>query len=258
MSSVRIEDEAFGDRRYHRLATEAGLADADHARGKMAVLWRQCTIEQRHILPNQDVCDVLGPNGVEALVNARLGDIAEGGVRIRGTKGRIEWLKKLRDNGKKGGRPKKTKSKPSGFQESNPLTLALSPSLAQENLPSEDSAASRLADELRAAVLASKPNHRVGHSGWPQTRASWAKTLASTLKRRPEAAISAAIAHLAKSAGEPYAFVVESAKALDEKLDRIEQAMVRSSTPAIPRRDAGDAPVYASPYRDLISTAKGG
>lgn len=40
-ASVRIEDEAFADERYDALARAAGLADADHARGKMARLWRQ-------------------------------------------------------------------------------------------------------------------------------------------------------------------------------------------------------------------------
>jgi hypothetical protein len=106
-ASVRIEDDAFSDRRYDRLATIAGLADADHARGKMAVLWRQCTIERRYQLDREDVVAVLGPRGVDALVTARLGEVVGDQVRIRGTKGRIEWRDKLRKNGLKGGRPKK-------------------------------------------------------------------------------------------------------------------------------------------------------
>jgi uncharacterized phage protein (TIGR02220 family) len=119
-ASVRIEDEAFSDRRYDRLARAAGLADADHARGKMAVIWRQCTIEQTHILPADDVTDVLGPNGIVALELARLGERVDTGVRICGTRGRIEWLKKLRDNGKfgkKGGRPRRN---PQGLGDGNP------------------------------------------------------------------------------------------------------------------------------------------
>jgi hypothetical protein len=120
-ASVRIEDEAFSDERYDDLAEHAGLTDADHARGKMARLWRQCTIEQRHTLPRSTVRRILGERGVEALVRARLGDVSDDDhVRIRGTKGRIEWLKKLRDNGKfgrKGGRPRKN---PRGFSPENP------------------------------------------------------------------------------------------------------------------------------------------
>lgn len=109
-ASVRIEDEAFSCERYEDLATAAGLADADHARGKMARIWRQCTLETRHILPVATITRILGPRGVEALVEARLGEVVDGGVRICGTKGRVEWLKKLRKNrkfGKLGGRPKK-------------------------------------------------------------------------------------------------------------------------------------------------------
>lgn len=142
-ASVRIEDEAFGDRRYDRLALEAGLADADHARGKMAVLWRQCTLEQRHILPVEDVNAVLGSRGAEALILARLGETHRHGIRIRGTKGRIEWLRKLRENGAKGGRPKKKpEGLASGSPELNPpapapvLNTPLPPKGAGKQLPS--------------------------------------------------------------------------------------------------------------------------
>lgn len=138
MPSVRIEDDAFGDLRFDILATEAGLADADHARGKMIRLWRQCTAENVHTLPEAVVVSVLGAHGVSALIVARLGEKTSHGVRIKGTKGRIEWLANLRKNGQKGGRPvgskTKTKRKPSGFQDPNPLALVTAPALvtAQE------------------------------------------------------------------------------------------------------------------------------
>ncbi len=132
MSSVRIESAAFGDDRFEMLARKAGLADADHARGKMARLWRQCTIEQRHILTVEEIALVLGDSGADALIVARLGVRVDDGIRICGTRGRIEWLEKLKENGKKGGRPKKTKRFPSGSEESNPLTLSPSPSLSPE------------------------------------------------------------------------------------------------------------------------------
>lgn len=119
-ASVRIEDEAFSCMKYERLAEFAGLADADHARGKMAKLWRQCTLEQRYILPEGDVVRVLGPNGPRALEDAGLGEVLAEGVRIRGTRGRIEWLKRLRTNGKKGGRPRKPKGSPSGLSAEKP------------------------------------------------------------------------------------------------------------------------------------------
>ncbi len=136
-ASVRVEDEAFADRRYHRLAKLAGLADDDHARGKMLVLWRQCTIENQEVLPLVDVLDVLGSDGLAALVGSNLGqDMGDGTVRISGTKGRIEWLQKLRENGKKGGRPpgkknqKVSEKEPIGSVELNPPAPAPAPAPA--------------------------------------------------------------------------------------------------------------------------------
>lgn len=105
-ASVRVEDDAFKDERFEVLARVAGLADADHARGKMLRVWRQCTAQNTHVLSEAIVCGVLGQNGAEALVQSELGERVEGGIRIRGTSGRIEWLEKLRKNGKKGGRAK--------------------------------------------------------------------------------------------------------------------------------------------------------
>ena len=116
-ASVRIEDEAFSDERYGVLAALCGLADADHARGKMARLWRQCTAQRTYVLPIDLVCSVLGENGADCIVKASLGELVEGGIRIRGTKGRIEWLAKLRNNARKGGKAKAAKRQDGGKQE---------------------------------------------------------------------------------------------------------------------------------------------
>ncbi len=148
MASVRIEDEAFSDARYLILAARAGLADADHARGKMALLWRQCTMAGTYVLDEDFVTAVLGPNGVTALVKAHLGEETPDGIRIRGTEGRIEWLERIRENGRKGGRKSAEANKRAASgsapgaatgsvqaaniePESNPLTLALA--LAPQN-----------------------------------------------------------------------------------------------------------------------------
>ena len=116
-ASVRIEDEAFSDERYGVLAALCGLADPDHARGKMARLWRQCTAQRTYVLPIDLVCSVLGENGAEGIVKAALGEAVDGGIRIRGTKGRIEWLAKLRNNARKGGKAKSAKRHNAGKQE---------------------------------------------------------------------------------------------------------------------------------------------
>jgi hypothetical protein len=173
-ASVRIEDEAFSDRRYDRLAREAGLADADHARGKMAVLWRQCTLEQRHILPPEDVMGVLGDDGVRALVASRLGSETPSGVRIHGTEGRIEWLTRLRKNGKyghlgaehgkKGGRPRKPPEAPlEGVSENPPPAPAPAPVKeikrpeSGKTKPPPPPEAVHIADDIAKHVLSRDP-----------------------------------------------------------------------------------------------------
>lgn len=170
MSSIRIESSAFGDDRFEMLARKAGLADADHARGKMARLWRTCTIEQRHILSIEEIELVLGERGPNALVASRLGEEARGGIRICGTKGRIEWLGKLKENGKKGGRPTKTKRFPSGFEDEtkeepsgsrdrNPLSpsLALSPSPSLAPVTAPDPVRENPEGEAEGSPPASHP-----------------------------------------------------------------------------------------------------
>lgn len=103
-ASVRIEDEAFCDVRYEILAKEAGLVDADHARGKMARIWRQCTQQGVYVLPPEIVRCILGDRGPEAIIKAGLGEEHSAGIRIRGTAGRIEWIQELRKKASAGGR----------------------------------------------------------------------------------------------------------------------------------------------------------
>lgn len=116
-ASVRIEDEAFSDVRYDVLAKTCQLADADHARGKMAKLWRQCTAQRAYVLPVSLVESVLGGQAVDGLCISGLGEAVAGGIRICGTKGRIEWLAKLKKNAAKGGKVKAAKRQDGGKQE---------------------------------------------------------------------------------------------------------------------------------------------
>ena len=106
-AAVRIESDAFSDHRIDTLAILAGYSNKFEALGRMAHLWRTCTQREVYVLPETTVAIFLGPRGVEALIEAELGERAEGGIRIRGTKGRIEWLKNLRANASAGGRAAK-------------------------------------------------------------------------------------------------------------------------------------------------------
>jgi hypothetical protein len=165
-ASVRIEDEAFADERYEDLAHHAGLADADHARGKMARIWRQCTIEGTNQVENQMVMRVFGSGGVEALVRARLAELAgPSHVRIRGTEGRIEWLQKLRENGNKGGRPKGSGTKPLGSPDPKPLGSSNGNPPAPAPAPidqRECQGDTALATQLVLRILKNNPRHKIG------------------------------------------------------------------------------------------------
>jgi uncharacterized phage protein (TIGR02220 family) len=122
--AVRIDAEAFGDERFADLAQILGLADADHALGKMARIWRQCTVEQSYVLPENTINRIIGfPSGAEALIASRLAEKTKIGIRIRGTNGRIEWLGRLRENGKYGHLGGRPKAKPQGFEEPNPAAF---------------------------------------------------------------------------------------------------------------------------------------
>ena len=135
MPAVRVEDEAFSDIRYDVLASACQLADADHARGKMLNLWRQCTAQHRHVLPRSMIVAVLGLNGPVGIVEAGLGEEHPEGIRIRGTEGRIEWLAKLRDNASKGGAAKAAKRLPIGSPEGSPLATQTPANTPAKALP---------------------------------------------------------------------------------------------------------------------------
>lgn len=98
-ASVRIEDEAFSDGRFEHLGRLLGSTRYD-ALGRMAYLWKQCTQEGRYVLPIPDV-ELHVP--VDALLASRLGEKCRGGIRIKGTKGRVEWLDKKRKAARLGG-----------------------------------------------------------------------------------------------------------------------------------------------------------
>jgi hypothetical protein len=107
MAAVNIVSGAFADVRFTVLAAQCGLADHAHALGKMSFIWKECTDRYTYVLPEMVINAILGPNGANAVVISGLGQVAEGGIRICGTQGRIEWLNNCRTNGKKGGRGKK-------------------------------------------------------------------------------------------------------------------------------------------------------
>lgn len=134
MASVRVD--GINDPRFKILGKLINSNRFD-ALGRMVAVWEYCTEKQTYFL-TEIILDAISEieNFADALTKSDLAERTDEGIRIKGTKGRIEWLRKLRQNGKKGGRPKKTKTKPDGNQKetkfeppSNPLTLTIAPSL---------------------------------------------------------------------------------------------------------------------------------
>jgi hypothetical protein len=228
-ASVRVEADAFVDERFVALARLAGLVDADHARGKMLRLWRQCTDQNVAILPLEIINSVLGPNGADSLVKSFLGEHVDGGIRIRGTSGRIEWLENLRKNGKKGGKAKaKRQLSNAPANQEKEKEKEKEPKVDLPSLPPE---ALEVADQLRAEIIGSQPTHKLSRS-WTETqRNKWASELAAMNRRdgRDWPAVRAVVRWLFHGQSSDYPFVVQSPSALAEKWDRIETA--RSRTP---------------------------
>lgn len=158
-ASVRIEDEAFADQRYERLAVLAGLADADHARGKMAKIWRQCTIEKRYVLDELDIQVVFGKDGASHLISARLAEQTDDGYRIKGTAGRIEWLDDFRAQAENGGKARAATAErgPDGRMLPKPSSPAGQPD--RQIYPAESSETSQLDQRHPAASSAHAHAH---------------------------------------------------------------------------------------------------
>jgi hypothetical protein len=136
LAAIRVEEKALTDPRFSILGKMMGV-DKFSARGRMEMLWAHCTETKSYFLKPSVIDTLAESDGFAELIchsevslGERIGDV----IRIKGAKGRIEWLAKLRKNGKKGGRPRKTKRKPDGFvletrgePGANPPTPTLAP-----------------------------------------------------------------------------------------------------------------------------------
>lgn len=112
---VTIDAEVWTDPRFDVLAHRLGI-DKPAVVGRMAALWGACTLKCAYSLPVPVVATVLAcpyDEVVEILVASGLGeDLGDGLVRLCGTEGRIEWLQRKRNAGKKGGSRSKPKAQP--------------------------------------------------------------------------------------------------------------------------------------------------
>jgi hypothetical protein len=106
---VNIEESAWTNPAFAKLAKYLGYADGRHALINCAALWSWQTDnyspEKPTYVVDADTIDVcLGKTDAgPAMVRAGLAEEVPDGFRIRGSEGRIEWLWRCRSNAPKGG-----------------------------------------------------------------------------------------------------------------------------------------------------------
>jgi hypothetical protein len=139
VARISVEQTALTDSRYRILA---GILGIDHhsAIGRMLLIWNECQERETYSLKAVVIDALFGLEGAaKAVVEADLGEplgVSETEplgvnteIRVRGTRGRIEWLarrrKDGREGGKKGGRPRK--KTPGGLRAETPPAPAPAP-----------------------------------------------------------------------------------------------------------------------------------
>lgn len=124
MASVRFDD--LDDPRFIALGMLIGM-DEFAAIGRMGKIYKYCTDRQTYSVPKLMIHAITRiENFADHMIASGLGEEFGDEIRVKGTKGRIEWLRKLRQNGKRGGRPKKpevNQSETNIEPSANPLTI---------------------------------------------------------------------------------------------------------------------------------------
>src|SRR5712692_3799333 len=102
MARVNVEQKALTD---SRMGILGKLLGGDHrlAIGYMVYVWNECTERNIYTLTDRELISLSGnADFPKLLIESGLGERNGEGVRIRGTKDRIEWLATKRANAKKG------------------------------------------------------------------------------------------------------------------------------------------------------------
>lgn len=115
MAGISVTVEMLHDTRFARLGKALGI-DPDLARMKCVRVYHECQHRETHVLTELEIETSAGFLGfAKAMLDAELAEQFEGEkYYVKGTRGRIEWLKSARanarNNGRKGGRPSKTRT----------------------------------------------------------------------------------------------------------------------------------------------------
>src|SRR3990172_4708665 len=122
MARVNVEQKALSDPRFYILARLLGSEEADLALGRMLHVWNECIERETYVLSKAILCAIFGETEApEWLVLSELAEaVGSDEYRIKGTRGRIEYLAikraTARKNGALGGRPIGSRRKPKSNQ----------------------------------------------------------------------------------------------------------------------------------------------
>lgn len=187
MARIAIEQRALADARFRKLGRllldecrDSHLAQCIGL-GWMTFVFNECQERGSYALTNADLAIITDREDAATLIiESGLGEaLGDAQTRIKGTEGRIEWLENARrvgrENGSKGGRPRKTDSgllkNQVGLGAETPPPTATTPAISsserrtKESL-SGDSDAYRLARLLESEIAKSDPAFRANVKAW--------------------------------------------------------------------------------------------
>lgn len=104
MARISVEQKALIDPRYKTLGRLLGESKYS-ALGRMIYVWNECQEVGSYTLEKSTIDDIFPeiPGFTNAVISSKLASkVRSGKIRIKGTKGRIEWLNKARANGRFG------------------------------------------------------------------------------------------------------------------------------------------------------------
>lgn len=197
---VTIEATVWSDPRFDVLAGFLGV-DKPAAIGRMAAVWGACTLRGAYSLPVVLLATLLQcatDDVARFLELSELGEAQEdGSVRIRGTKGRVEWLTKKKTAGASGGAAARGKRKHSGStrvaqakhspstpEQTGSTRVALAKHSGSTPVPSDSDSDSDSFGESASALSCARARVEPSGTGWegqapeqhrPSTRAAQAK-----------------------------------------------------------------------------------
>lgn len=129
MARVNVEQKALTDPRFYRLGLDLGAPEEfAHAAGLfvMVRVWNECIERGRYVLDGWVLQALVGrTDGADLVTRCDLAAaLKDNRFRVRGTKGRVEYLEEKRRlariNGQKGGRPRKPTSVSQGTDVGGP------------------------------------------------------------------------------------------------------------------------------------------